>query len=179
MTGWIRLFGISLILVSCGGTGFHLAWRYRCHLRQCSEMEQGLQRLLGEIRFHQIPMEEALRETGQAMRGTASAVFFLRLARRLAEEEHSGAGCTLAQLWQQEWENFAGESLFRDEGELMELLGRELGSLDLEAQLRALEHCLDGWKLRIAELRKEEEVHGRLYRGLGIAGGCFLAILLL
>ena len=67
----------------------------------------------------------------------------------------------------------------QEEQELILLLGRELGTLDLEEQVRALQHCLDQWRQHIEGLECQKEPHGRLCRGVGVSVGVFLAILLL
>ena len=200
----MKFWGMVLIVASCSGLGFQLAFLYSRRVRECRQIEQSLQRLLGEIRFHQLPLTEALRETGQAAAGTAFAVFLLRVAEQL---EAGGAGrygpgssntggpnaepagaeqpdmnqetYTLAQLWQWELDRFARDSLLGEEQELLRELGQELGVLDLEAQVGTLQHCLEQWRGRIEELQRQEEAHGRLYRGVGVSAGVFLAILLL
>ena len=189
MAGTIKFFGMVLIVASCTGLGFQLAFLYSRRIRQCRQVEQCLQRLLGEIRFHQLPLAEALRETGQAITEAEFSAFLIRVADRL------DAGCTgkagnqtvdldeneisLGQLWQQELVIFLEKSLIREEQELLSCLGQELGVLDLEAQVRSLQYCLDQWHRNIEELQRQEESHGRLYRGVGVSAGVFLAILLL
>ena len=70
-------------------------------------------------------------------------------------------------------------SLLQEEQELLLRLGQELGTLDLEEQVRSLQHCLDQWRQHIEGLQRKVESHGRLYRGIGVSVGVFLAILLL
>ena len=86
---------------------------------------------------------------------------------------------TLSMVWQEEWERYLETCLFQEEQELILLLGRELGTLDLEEQVRALQHCLDQWRQHIEGLECQKEPHGRLCRGVGVSVGVFLAILLL
>ncbi len=191
-------------MASCSGLGFQLSSFYHRRIRECRQIEQCLQRLLGEIRFHQLPLTEALRETGRSAAGTAFADFLLCVADQLelggtgkcdlesgapGWPDAEGAGVeqsdvdretyTLAQLWQRELDRFTQDSLLGEEQGLLRELGEELGVLDLEAQVRTLEHCLEQWRDRIRELQRQEETHGRLYRGLGVSAGVFLAILLL
>jgi len=174
----IKFIGMVLIVASCSGFGLQLAHLYGQRIRQCRQVEQSLQRLLGEIRFHRLPLEEALRETGKAMGSQGFAGFLLRVSGRLepAQEQEE---TTLSMVWQEEWERYLETCLLQEEQELILLLGRELGTLDLEEQVRALQHCLDQWRQHIEGLECQKEPHGRLCRGVGVSVGVFLAILLL
>ena len=71
------------------------------------------------------------------------------------------------------------DSLLKEEAELLDFLGQQLGYLDLEAQLQALSRFLEQWQTQIEALREQEERKGRLYRYLGVFAGFFLAILLM
>ena len=173
MLVWTKPLGMILIVAACSGLGFQMAWMYGRRIRQCRQIEQCLQRLFGEIRFHQLPLAEALRVTGQATEDPFGE-FLICLAGAL---EDCGNG-TFFELWQRELSGYLEDSLLQDEQELLMALGRELGELDLDAQVKALQRCLDQWRRSIEELQRQEEKHGRLYRGLGISAGCFLAILL-
>ncbi len=202
MQAQMKFIGMVLIVASCSGLGLQMAHLYSNRIRQCRQVEQCLQRLLGEIRFHQIPMEEALRETGRALGGEGFAAFLLRVSGRLAPAQENGGSreneelqedrelqhnrerqsngeVTLAAVWREELEHYLEICLFQDEQELLFLLGRELGTLDLEEQVRSLQHCLDQWRQHIEGLQRKEESHGRLCRGVGMSVGVFLAILLL
>ena len=170
---WAKPWGILLIIAACSGLGFQLAWSYSHRIRQCRQIEQCLQRLFGEIRFHQLPLTEALRATGQAA-DHGFGQFLIGLADTL---EICGSGSFYSH-WQQELERYLEDSLLQEEQELLMVLGQELGELDLDAQVKALQRCLDQWRRAIEELQRQEEKHGRLYRGLGISAGCVLAILL-
>ena len=180
----IKLIGIVLVVVSCSGLGVQLAHLCAERIRQCHQVGQCLQRLLGEIRFHQLPMEEALCEAGKAMGSQGFAEFFVRLSQRLAGSQESGElqtkeDVTLAFLWQEELEQYLKGCLFQEEQEILFQLGRELGTLDLEEQVRSMQHCLDQWRQHVEGLQRKVEPHGRLYRGIGVSVGVFLAILLL
>ena len=86
---------------------------------------------------------------------------------------------TLGQIWKQELEPYLEESLLQEEGNLLLPLGQELGTLDLEAQVRSLRQCLEQWHRHMEELQTQEKIHSRLCRGLGMSIGVFFAIMLL
>ena len=180
----LKGIGMVLIVVSCSGLGIRLAHLCVERIRQCRQVEQCLRRLLGEIRFHQLPMEEALREAGKTMGNQGFADFFMRLSQRLASIREGGKqqeeeNITLPVLWKEELDRYLEGSLLQEEQEMLLRLGQELGTLDLEEQVRSLQHFLDQWCQYVEEIQRRVEPHGRLYRGVGISVGVFLAILLL
>lgn len=190
----IKFIGMVLIVASCSGLGLQLAHLYGDRIHQCMQVEQCLQRLLGEIRFHQIPLEEALQETGKALGGEGFAAFLLQVSERLASfretVETQGSGAlqenrrqegedTLATVWQVELERYLDTCLIQGKEEVLFSLGRELGALDLEEQVRSLQHCLSQWQHHVEDLQRQEKTYSRLCRGVGMSAGVFLAILLL
>lgn len=178
MQAQLKFIGMVLIVASCSGLGLQLAHLYGNRISQCRQVEQCLQRLLGEIRFHQIPLEEALRDTGKAFGGEGFAGFFLRVSQRLTSSQVNGE-VALASVWREELDRYLETCQLLGEQEQLFLLGRELGTLDLEEQVRSLQYCLDQWRQRVDGLQRQEETHGRLCRGVGVSVGVFFAILLL
>lgn len=170
----MKAAGLLLIVVSCSGLGFRLAFLYSGRIRECVQVERSLTGLAGEIRFRQAPLSEALQAAGREGKGGFSA-FFLRLSRRLDGFE---GGC-FREIWREELTLYLQKSLLGEEAELLFFLGQQLGYLDLEEQQKSLARFLEEWRLAIDRLRREEEKKGRLYRYLGVFAGFFLAILLL
>lgn len=171
--------GLILILVSCSGLGFQAAGMLHRRIRECQAIEQSFRRLMGEIRYGQLPMAEALRQAaGQGQSGgspSAFAAFFLRTASRLERRDHG----TFRQIWQEELDGYLQGSVLREEGALLQGLGEQFGSLDLEEQCLALERFLQEWTRQIAELQEQEKRKGHLYRSLGICAGLFLVLILI
>lgn len=170
----MKAAGIVLVLCSCSALGFHLSFLYGRRIRECVEIERSLQGLLGEIRFRQTPLKEALCAIGSRGRGAFPA-FLLRLSERLSG--FSG-GC-FEQIWSEELKGYLQDSLLGEEAELLFFLGQQLGILDLEEQQKSLSRFLEQWQRQIDGLRQQEERQGRLCRYLGVLAGFFLAILLL
>lgn len=173
----MKTVGILLVLISCSGLGFQMAWRYGQRIEECVRIGRCLQRLTGEIRFHQLPLGEALRAAG----GSAShdGERFPSLLRRVSVRLEDACGGSFENLWSQELGDYLQDSPLQEEAELLLYLGQQLGQLDLEEQLKVLYRFLDQWQEHIRSLKGRQEEKGRLYRYLGIFAGCFLAILLL
>ena len=172
MAGMIKAAGMLLMVAACSGTGFQLVDLYGRRIQQCLGIHQCLKRLLGEIRFHQLPMQEALGATGQAMERESFAHVFQQVANRLEEEGD------LPVIWQQELARYEEEHLLGQEMQWLYRLGTELGVLDLEAQVRSLQQCVEQWQTEVDGLRSREAMYGRLCRGIGVCAGVFLALVL-
>lgn len=188
----MKIAGILLIWLSCSGFGFQLAWQYSLRIRQCLQIEQCLRDLMGEIRFHQVPLAEALRRAGggrawwadsgaegrEKKKETVSGNFpeFLQAVSRRLDRCDGG---DFRQIWEEEWINYRQYSLLREEADQIGTLGQRLGYLDLTAQTETLAHFLEQWRGQIDELKAQEVTKGRLYRYLGVFAGFFLAILLI
>ncbi|MCI8564783.1 MAG: hypothetical protein HFI39_00430 [Lachnospiraceae bacterium] len=170
----MKAAGILLIVASCSGLGFHMAFLYGRRIRECAQIERSVSGLAGEIRFRQTPLTEALDAAGRKETGGFSA-FLRRLSERLRGFE-SGR---FEEIWQEELACYLQTSLLGEEAELLLFLGQQLGYLDLEEQQKSLALFLEQWRRQMAGLKQEEEKKGRLYRYLGVFAGFFLAILLL
>lgn len=118
--------GILLILISCSGLGFHLAYLYSCRIRECVEIERSVSGLAGEIRFRQTPLAEALYAAGRD--GEKGFPAFLR---RLSERLSGSSGGRLEDIWQEELTRYMQTSLLGEEAELLFFLGQQFGYLDL------------------------------------------------
>ena len=70
-------------------------------------------------------------------------------------------------------------SLAKEDLEQLEDLGRHLGYLDRQTQLRTLDLYTHNLDTMIQELRQELPGRKKMYQSLGIMGGLFLAVLLL
>lgn len=167
----MKTVGMLLLVISCSGLGFHMAGLYDRRIAECVRIERFFGQLAGEIRFRQTPLSEALRMvSGEKTDGFFS--FSGRLAGRLEE-----GGNDFCSLWEEELALYLSGSLLREEAELLFYLGQQLGNLDLEAQIKALNRFLEQWQEHIRDLRGKQESRARLYRCLGVSAGVFLAIL--
>ncbi len=170
----IKMAGAVCVLISCSAMGFLQSAQIRARYRELLELKKILYQLEGYIRFSSCTLEEAF----ESVAGRCEAPydgFFSGLAEEMGEK----SGVTLAELWQKAMEDKLSSSrLAGEERELLERMGRDLGRLDRETQLKAL--SLSGGQLEEARQRLLQELPGKmkLYNCLGILAGVFLTILL-
>ncbi len=170
----MRAVGMAMIVVACGGLGFRQALLYSRRIKEGEQVARSVQLLLSEIRFRRLPLEEALKRVGTVEKSSFSS-FLGRVAVRLSGCD----GGSFYEIWSEELDGYLRQSLLGDEAELLWYLGQELGQFDLETQLGTLVRFLEQWRMRIEELKAQEEKKGRLYRYLGVFAGFFLVILLM
>ena len=58
-------------------------------------------------------------------------------------------------------------------------LGSELGTIDIEMQVKTLDLYLEQMEQKMEDMRTEQKERIRLYQCVGVTGGIFLAIILL
>lgn len=170
----MKAAGILMIMASCSGLGFHMAFLLGRRIGECQEAERCILALAGELRCRRLPLAEALESVGKSEKSRFGG-FFMKVAGRLQALD----GGSFRLIWSQELDRYLEDSLFREEAELLYGLGRQLGYLDLEEQLTILFRFQEQWRMHMESLRAEAEKKERLYRCLGVFAGFFLAILLL
>lgn len=170
----MKLVGSCLIISGASGYGFWLARRYGEHLEALEYLRQMIYLLKGQILYANAPLEEAFETVGRRTEGFL-AELFLQVAGRINRQE----GEPFAQMWKDTIGQIDKDALLtpKDRQSLKDL-GEHLGFLDREMQERNLLLYLEQLDLEIQNMRGQKQERSRLYTGLGIMGGLFLAVLL-
>ncbi len=171
----MKIAGAVCIIAACTAMGFSFSFRLRCRYGELTELKKILYLLSGEIRFGGSTLDEAFEmvrdRCEEPYRGFFSA---------LSGELKKGGGRTLSQIWREAVnEKLPGSRLSREDRNILQRVGEDLGCLDKETQLKSLSlsiEQLDGaGKALYAELPKKM----KLYNYLGILTGVFLTIFLI
>ena len=161
---WLKTLGLILVIASCSGIGAEAVHRLRERRRMASHMK-------GEILYANVPLAEALYRTGKRNKGAAGELF-IAIATELEQE----TGENFEAVWRAKAGKFAaGSVLNKKEQEQLLRFGESLGYLEEKAilfYLEDLEHSIE-------TLRKEEPEKSRLFFGMGILSGLFLAVVLI
>ena len=103
-------------------------------------------------------------------------MWMLSLYERLTNRQ----GTSLAVIWEEETRvHLAGNGIPLDMLENLIRLGGELGTIDIEMQVKTLDLYLEHMEQRMEDMRTEQKEKMRLYQCIGVTGGVFLAIILL
>lgn len=165
---------LGCVLLAGGGVwlGFSAAAGLKGELRCMEELSRGLALLEQELNRGSPELCRLARDLGDRTRG-ASRQLFQTFSRGMEEMEGSG----VARLWEQAVMSLP--ALPEEGAACLRPLGEILGRYESPEQARAVEEVrreLD----RLAQSRRGDyQVRGRLWQTVGLAGGSFLAILLL
>lgn len=98
----------------------------------------------------------------------------------LYERLENRQGTSLAGIWEEETRKYLAETgIPQDMTESLIRLGSELGTIDIEMQVRTLDLYLEQMEQKMEDMRTEQKERIRLYQCVGVTGGIFLAIILL
>lgn len=172
MTG--KIAGAVMVIISFSGLGFWLAGRRILCRKQLLELKRLLMILGDEIRFAHTPLPEALKRIGNK----ASPPFFdvfCKMGESLIRHETE----SFYDVWSAGVHRLFMESCIKWEDlEELDVLGKNLGSMDFEAQLNRLNLYLMELDERLKWIQEENREKVRLYRLFGILSGIFITILL-
>lgn len=170
----LRFLGAALIVAACTGLGLEKAGRLRARTAALTAVLTVLTLLRGEIAERRTPMpeiaERLAREAPEPCRG-----WFRRLEEDMGRLEDGG----FAGVWRRSLEETTSLPLGKAERESLCLLGLSLGRFDAPEQAAAIDRCIRETEEFRRQAAETAQAQGRLFAGLGIAGGLLLAIVLL
>ena len=98
----------------------------------------------------------------------------------LFERLENRQGTSLAGIWEEETRTHLPViGIPQDMLESLIRLGGELGTIDIEMQVRTLDLYLEQMEQKMEDMRTEQKEKIRLYQCIGVTGGVFLAVILL
>ena len=166
----IELFGASLIICSCAGFGFLLAYRSRKEEQSLYQLITVLDYMECELQYHLTPLPELCRQASHECTGIIHNVFFCftqELEAQITPEV-----------------SFCMEAAMKNAGSIptitlrcLRLLGMSLGRFDLSGQLSGLEAVRKVCRTEMAHLSENREQRLQNYKTLSICTGAALAIL--
>lgn len=171
---WMKIVGLFLVIASCAGLGAEAVHRLRERLKLLETLRRMASHMKGEILYANVPLAEALFRTGKRYKGAVGELF-QEIAAKLEEE----SGDSFEKVWKDRVGKFAIESaLNKKEQDQLLRFGESLGYLDRDMQEKAILFYLEDLEHSIETLRKEEPEKSRLFFGMGILSGLFLAVVL-
>ena len=165
---------MGLVLIGATVLGWYID---RLQILRIQDLE-GLRRMLymlrGEVNYAMTPLPNAIEEIINKNH-TRVNVIFQELLKHIDEK----TGDNLATLWEKAITTQVSYTYLQEEdANILLSFGQSLGYLDKEMQKKNIEITLGYVESKIKQLNKDHEKNGRLYRSLGILGGCLLCILL-
>lgn len=163
-----RILGGLLICLSCSLLGLYFGDKGARRAAVLLEFKRTLLMLKSEIKYATCPLPQAFKRI--SARTTAPFCnFYSQIGDKLNESSAAEAWETVLQDLRLAKEDFA----------ITSGLGRALGSIDASAQASAIDMTILQLENAAARLGAENAKTARMYRGLGLAGGLLITVILL
>ena len=171
----IKGIGAVMVILAGGGWGMLQAAKIEECYRQMRYLRKLIFRIRSEIRYSRQVLPEAFLHVGSGAQERYK-MWLLSLCERLTKRQ----GTSLAGIWEEETRKYLAETgIPQDMMESLIRLGRELGTIDIEMQVKTLDLYLEQMEQKMEDMRTEQKERIRLYQCVGVTGGIFLAIILL
>lgn len=171
---YIKVIGAICVISGCGGIGWSVSHSYVSRYRQLGSVRRMIMFLKGEIRYAGSELPEAFEHVAGRM-----APPFSTFLLHLSEEMRTMDGRLFDVLWKQNIESgLADTSLTKEDKEALFRLGGQLGFLDREMQLAAVDLYLNELDASMQVIEQVMPQKQKLSLSLGILSGFFLSVLL-
>ncbi|MCH5273389.1 MAG: stage III sporulation protein AB [Lachnospiraceae bacterium] len=177
MTGYLKIIGVVLVIVSGAGLGSCPVHKMAHRVQEMEELYYCLLRLKSEICHAVKTLPEALKSAAECGKEKRSGVYkdaMCLIAKRMEE----GQSAYAVLLKKAADEAFRGSVLTEEEKDAFMQTFLSLGGADRQKQIQALEYYAETVRLAINEEKQKKKERAYLYRSLGILGGIFLSVLL-
>ncbi len=167
-----KILGAVLVVCSCGGFGFSMAYQYRNEISALQQLLCALEFMRNELEYRLTPLPQLCRKTAEQVKGGLKA-FFLRAAEEMESQISPNVQmCFLAA------QHKSGD-IPKHSRDALHTLGQTLGTFDLNGQLRGLDSVYNLCNNKLGELERDRPQRVRNYQTLGLCAGAALAILLM
>lgn len=166
-----KAVGAFFVVIGCGSFGFLKASNARKAVKELTVFLNGIVRIKLEMQYQLQPLPCIFRTAAGYLDGLIGQVF-LRFADEMESQCHPDLySCMMGAV--------AGHSKISQETkDFLLLLAKNLGNLDLDNQLVALEHVEKLCGKERSKLEEEISKQKRYYETLGLCAGATLAIIL-
>ena len=161
-----------MVILAGSGWGMLQAAKIEECYRQMRYLRKLIFRIKSEIRYSRRVLPEAFLSVGSEAQEPYK-MWMLSLYERLTNRQ----GTSLAVIWEEETRvHLAGNGIPLDMLENLIRLGGELGTIDIEMQVKTLDLYLEHMEQRMEDMRTEQKEKMRLYQCIGVTGGVFMTI---
>ena len=168
----MKMLGAMIVILGCGGFGWHLAAAYRREERILRQLMAALDYMGCELQYRMTPLPELCRQAAAQHNGCLGETLKL-----LSQELESQISPDV--------ERCMSAALARSPGipakarEILQHLGGSMGRFDLPGQLRGLEAARQECRRNLEDLAENRDNRLRNFQTLGLCAGAALAILFL
>ncbi len=169
----LKVAGAVIVFLAAWGYGSSLVGqlnRHRDQLFACGEM---LEMLMGEIRYGKTPFQDAFARISERMQEPFSGVL-----REISGEISKNQYESLEHIWVETFEKRKKELFFASgEWEVLKGIGKNLGYLDVQAQIQHLTLYRKQIQKCLEELEKGAKEKKRIYRSVSLMVGAMVVLI--
>lgn len=169
----IRWIGIGLMIMGATAFGLAMSRELEKRLIQLREIKKMVSMLKGEIRCANSTLAEGFYHVAERIMPP-----FSEFLRNMAAHMEEFRGDTIQEIFREHVDTDLKESaLLAEDLEQLGRLGDQLGYLDLQMQINAMEHYESQLDDAYEQAAQAFGNKSKMYRYLGLMGGLFLAII--
>lgn len=167
-----RIMGCVLIFISCSSLGFLKASSYKARTLELESILEMIKLLDMEITYRRDSLAKAFEKVSY-MKGC----WFSEVLKACSAMMGTN---TMEQSWQLALEENMDKCPLKEKDiEVLRDFSMGLGKSDIKGQKNYLEPAMLRIEASLAEARAQEQSQSRMYRGLGIAAGVVIAVILI
>lgn len=164
----------------CSAAGYMQAYNYHCRTVNLQSCLYAMKYLQDEVMYKKTPLPEAVKLLGESKCSNAAKTIFQGVARDFEKNSSSDTRCSFEESWYRNVIGIADNSAFLPQDtETLAEIGKVLGGTDYMGQKGIFERSNEQISKLIEEAKEAEASKGKMYKGLGIAVGLLLVVLML
>ena len=169
----IKITGVIIVLLASWGYGSGLIHRLNQHKNQLFSLQELIDLFLGEIQYGKQPLQEACALIGQRMPAPFRDVL-LEISKELELKKFQ----SFEMVWRQQFQKQEKEFAFTEqEKQVLYGIGKNLGYLDVDAQVRHLQLYQREVGNLIEQLEQSAKEKKKVYRSVSLMVGAMVILL--
>ena len=168
----VRILGVVLVLVGCGGFGFSMAAADLRKTNRIKKMITAIEHISRELEYRNLPLPDLCQSAASVSGGIVGSIFSNIAGELTAMLSPDVKGCVQNVLHNMpQIPNYLRSTL--------ELLGNSMGKFDREGQLKGLASAVSELGSELKNHAQGQEARLRCYQTLGLCAGAAIAILMI
>lgn len=169
----MKIVGVLIVLIASWGYGSHLINKLNQHRNQLFFLRELIDLFLGEIQYGKSPLQEACLTIGERMSEPFQEVLFC-ISEELSKHKYQ----SFESVWREQFQLKEKEFYFTEQ-EFSQLygIGKNLGFLDVEAQIRHLQLYRTQIDELLEQQQKSMKEKKKVYRSVSLMVGAMVILL--
>lgn len=169
----IKVIGVVIVILASWGYGSGLIGRLNQHKKQLFSLQELIDLFLGEIQYGKQPLQEVCAQIGQRMQSPFKEILF-----SVKEELALNRFQSFEMVWKEQCQHYKKELLLTEaENQVLYGLGKNLGYLDADAQVRHLHLYKREVENLLEQLEQSSKEKKKVYRSVSLMVGAMVILL--